>query len=153
MIKIIDYDNSTLHRTAIKELNYEWLQKYFKVEPGDVISLSDPKEEIIDKGGFIFFAERDKEIIGVSCLLKITSEEFELGKMAVTEKYQGLHAGNLLLDFCIRFAIEKQIKKLILYSNKSLSPAIHLYKKYGFHEVEMEEGHYERANIKMERLL
>lgn len=153
MIKITEYDNSKLHQEAIKSLNYEWLQKYFKVEPGDVLSLADPKTEIIDKGGYIFFADYNGEIIGVACLLKITTEDYELGKMAVTEKYQGLHAGNLLMDYCIRFSIEKQIKKLVLYSNRSLSPALHLYKKYGFHEVEMEEGHYERADIKMERVL
>ena len=33
----------------VKALNYEWLEKYFKVEKGDVISLSNPQKEIIDK--------------------------------------------------------------------------------------------------------
>ena len=39
---------------------------------------------------------------------------------------------------------------MILYSNKKLESAIHLYRKYGFVEVELEEGLYERANVKME---
>ncbi len=151
MIKIIDY--SEQHKEAIKVLNYEWLEKHFKVEPNDVVQLSNPKQEIIDKGGFIFYADNDNEIIGVACLLKITEEHFELGKMAVTAKYQGLRAGNLLLDYCIRFAQEKQIRSLVLYSNRSLLPALYLYKKYGFVEIEMEPGHYERANIKMEKIL
>jgi hypothetical protein len=30
------------------------VEKYFRVEEGDVVSLSNPQEEIIDKGGFIF---------------------------------------------------------------------------------------------------
>lgn len=34
----------------IKTLNYEWLEKYFKIEESDIRSLSNPKEEIIDKG-------------------------------------------------------------------------------------------------------
>ncbi len=45
------------------------------------------------------------------------------------------------------------IKKLILFSNTALTPAIQLYKKFGFTEVMMETGHYQRANIKMEMIL
>ena len=48
---------------------------------------------------------------------------------------------------------EKNIEKLILYSNTKLASAIHLYKKYGFTEIELEQGLYERANIKMEILI
>jgi ribosomal protein S18 acetylase RimI-like enzyme len=37
-----------------------------------------------------------------------------------------------------------------LYSHRKLTPAISLYRKIGFKEVEVEkEVHYERANIKM----
>ena len=41
-------------------------------------------------------------------------------------------------------------KKLALYSNTKLEPAIHLYKKYGFREVLLDNSEYERSNIKME---
>jgi hypothetical protein len=37
-----------------KTLNIEWLSKYFKIEPKDELVLSNPQEEIIDKGGMIF---------------------------------------------------------------------------------------------------
>jgi hypothetical protein len=45
-----------------------------------------------------------------------------------------------------------KIKKQVLYSNRKLANAIHLYKKYGFYEVPMDSDHYERANIKMEKV-
>jgi hypothetical protein len=35
-IKIIDFSEDT--KVAIKTLNVEWLEKYFRVEPGDVKS-------------------------------------------------------------------------------------------------------------------
>ena len=133
----------------IKFLNYHWLEKYFKVEPGDVVSLSDPKSKIIDKGGFIFYAKLNGEIVGTASLLKKNELVFELGKMAVSDDVQGLGIGTKLLEYCIGFAKEKSIQKLILYSNTKLSSAIHLYKKYGFEEIELEKGLYERANIKM----
>jgi ribosomal protein S18 acetylase RimI-like enzyme len=137
--------------TVVKTLNYEWLEKYFKVEKGDVVSLSNPQTEIIDKGGFIYFAKRNAKIIGTVSLLKKSDTVFELGKMAVTENAQGLGIGKLLVEHCLTVAKEKNIKRLILYSNTKLASAIHLYKKYGFTEIELEQGLYERANIKMEK--
>lgn len=151
MIKIIKYREEL--KEHIRVLNYEWLIKYFKVEPRDVISLSDPQNEIINKGGHIFYAVFKDEIVGVVALLKIENGRFELGKMAVTEKYQGLKVGKLLMEHCISFSKENGIEKLVLYSNRKLSPAIHIYKKYGFYEIPLESGHYERADIKMEKLI
>ena len=90
------------------------------------------------------------EIVGTASLLKKSESEFELGKMAVTASAQGLGIGKRLMEHCLDFAKRQGITKLILYSNTKLTSAIHLYRKYGFVEVELESGLYERANIKME---
>jgi ribosomal protein S18 acetylase RimI-like enzyme len=148
---MIDFSDET--KELIKTLNYEWLEKYFRIEKGDVISLSNPREEIIDKGGFIFYAQLDDEIVGTASLLKKTQSVFELGKMAVSEKAQGYKIGTALLEHCLKFAVQKQMQTLILYSNTNLESAIHLYRKYGFVEIELEPGLYERANIKMQKEL
>jgi ribosomal protein S18 acetylase RimI-like enzyme len=150
-IEIIDF--TIANKEHIKILNYEWLQKYFKLEKGDVISLSNPQAEIIDKGGFIFYAKVNGEIVGTASLLKKPNGVFELGKMAVFQKAQGLGIGTSLLEYCLAFAKQKSIPKLILYSNTALKSAIHLYEKYGFVEIPLEQGLYERANIKMEKVL
>jgi len=140
-------------KDPVRLLNVEWLEKYFRVEPNDIIQLSDPQGEIIDKGGMIFYASEDNQITGTASLLKITDDCFELGKMAVTALSQGKGIGNILMVHCINVAKRSGIKKLVLYSNRSLLPAIALYRKYGFSEVPMEAGHYDRANIKMERIV
>ena len=151
MIEIVNYTEAT--KEYVKTLNYEWLEKYFVVEPNDVIQLADPQKEIIDKQGLIFYAKHNGVIVGTASLLKVEDDVFELGKMAVSEKAQGLGIGKLLIDHCIKIAQQNGIAKLVLYSNKSLKPAIHLYEKYGFTEVPLEVGHYGRANIKMEKAL
>lgn len=150
-ITIVDFSDAL--REHIKILNYAWLQKYFKLEKGDIQSLFNPKEYIIDKGGYILYAKQNDEIVGTVSLLKKTNTVFELGKMAVTEHSQGFGIGRLLMEYCLGFAREKSIHKLILYSNTALVSAIHLYKEYGFAEIELESGLYERANIKMEKYL
>ena len=148
-IEIIPYSDEL--KEHLKTLNYEWLEEYFYVEEGDRLSLSNPQEYILDKGGFIFFAKRDEEIVGTVSLLKKKDQVFELGKMAVSKNVRGSGIGKLLLEHCLEFAKQKQIASLILYSNTILGPAIHLYKKYGFTEIELEPGVYERGNIKMEK--
>ena len=140
-------------KEAIKILNLEWLTKYFKVEAKDEKVLSNPQEEIIDKGGMIFYAKYQEKIIGTVSLIKIEEGSYELSKMAVTDGVQGLGVGKKLLEHCILIAQEKQIKKIILYSNRSLLPAIHLYEKFGFEEIPLEDGIYERADIKMEKII
>ncbi|MCO6497178.1 MAG: GNAT family N-acetyltransferase [Chitinophagaceae bacterium] len=144
---IIDFKEE--YSEDFKRITWAWITKYFKPEQADYDVISTPKESIIDKGGYIFFAKRDGKIIGTAALLKIDDEIFELSKMGVVDSAIGTGAGNLLLDHCIKFAVEHKIKQLILYSNTSLGPAIHLYRKYGFHEAPLTGAQHERANIKM----
>jgi len=150
-VEIIPF--SAESKEPIKTLNKEWLQKYFKVEEKDEIVLSNPQEEIIDKGGLIFYAKYKGEIIGTVSLIKIDHDTFELSKMAVSDKAQGLGVGNQLIIHCLAVAEKNNIKKLILYSNRKLLPAIHLYEKFGFIEVPLGNVSYERANIKMEKIM
>ena len=140
-------------KDAIKTLNLEWLQKYFRVEPKDEKILSDPQGQIIDKGGMIFYAKYKNTIVGTVSLIKIDNATFELSKMAVTDSVQGLGIGKKLMLHCFAVAESKGIEKLILYSNRKLLSAIYLYEKFGFAEVPLEDGVYERADIKMERII
>lgn len=130
-------------------LNIEWLEKYFFVEEYDEKVLSNPRKYIVDAGGFIFFVKKEHKIIGTIALIN-QNTFFELSKMAISPKHQGLKIGQQLMEYCIKFAKKQQWKSITLYSNRKLVPAINLYKKVGFIEVPLEKDvHYERANIKM----
>lgn len=149
-IEIVDYDPK--YRDDFKNLNVEWLQKYFVVEPFDEQQLSNPESEILDKGGKIFFAKEGERIVGTASLLK-EHEIYELAKMAVTEDCKGKGIGNLLMEHCISEARKLGTEKIILISNRTLTPALTMYEKFGFREVPIEEDMpYERGDIKMELL-
>ncbi|MGL2993292.1 GNAT family N-acetyltransferase [Flavobacterium sp. TSSA_36] len=147
-VEIIPF--SIENKEAIKLLNLEWLHKYFKVEPRDEQVLEHPVEEIINKGGEIFYAKYKESIVGTVSLLKVDAVTFELSKMAITEKAQGLGIGRQLLGHCLSEAKKNAVHKIILYSNRKLKPAIHLYESFGFKEIPLESSVYERADIKME---
>ena len=135
------------------DLNIQWLQTYFYVEPYDHEVLSKPEQYIINKGGHIFFAKLNNLVIGTVALMPIGNEGlFELTKMAVSPNHRGFKIGQQLMHFCIDYAQNIMgLHKLILYSNRTLENAIYIYKKYGFIEVSIEPNSpYKRSDIKME---
>ena len=144
------------YRPALKQhfinLNLEWLEYYFEVEPHDQEVLYQCEEQIILPGGHIFFLNVDQNIVGTYAFLPQQSPGvFELTKMAVLPSERGKGYGNLLMKHSLRFAKEYSFQKIILYSSRKLTNAIHLYEKYGFTEIPIEEnGPYARGDIKME---
>jgi ribosomal protein S18 acetylase RimI-like enzyme len=147
-IEIIKFSNE--YSKCFSALNMAWLQKYFVVEPIDHEILSNPKKYILDKGGSIFFAKVNEQIAGTFALIRVNETIYELAKMAVEEHFQGKKIGNKMLEFCIEEGKRLKAEKIILFSNRKLEPAIHLYEKFGFKEVPLGDSEYQRANIKME---
>ncbi len=139
---------------SFRDLNIAWLERYFFVEPKDIILLENCEKSIINMGGFIFFAEFNDVVIGCFSLIPLKEKEYELGKMAVDPKFQGLKIGQQLLQFAIEFGKRKQWEKLILYSSTKLPTALYVYRKYGFKEVVLEKYlPYVRSDVKMELTL
>ena len=132
-------------------LNIEWLKSYFVVEPYDESVLSNPEKHIINKGGHIFFAKLNNEVVGTVALMPIGNDGlFELTKMAVSPKHRGFKIGQQLMQHCIDFAKSIGLPNLILYSSRKLENAIYIYRKYGFIEIPVEPNcPYVRCDIKM----
>lgn len=147
-IEIISYQPE--YARDFKDLNLDWLNKFFWVEPHDEDVLSNPKDFIIAPGGNIFFAKEGETILGTVALMRIEPDVFELTKMAVTPRAQGKKIGQKLMEHTLQFAKDQGWKSLIIYSNRKLENAIYIYKKYGFQEIPIEENNpYSRGDIKM----
>ncbi len=151
-INILNYEPK--YSQSFYELNIEWLKTFFYVEPYDEEVLSNPSKYITDKGGHIFLAELDDQIIGTVALMPTqVNSVFELTKMAVSPKHRGFKIGQKLMQHCLNYSKSNGLNSLILYSSRKLENAIYIYKKYGFIEIPVEENcPYKRCNIKMELL-
>ncbi|GHA37567.1 hypothetical protein GCM10007103_18740 [Salinimicrobium marinum] len=137
-----------------KNLNIQWLEEFFYVEPHDEEVLGNPERYIIEPGGNIFFVKDEKKIIGTVALMKIEEGIFELTKMAITPAARGKRIGQKLMEYALDFAKKEGWNKIIIYSNRKLENAIHIYKKYGFEEIPIEGNNpYARGDIKMQLLL
>jgi len=139
--------------TAFRELNEEWISRYFVLEPKDVESLVDPKAKILDRGGRIFLAVRSGRPVGCCALVAMAPGEYEVAKMAVTESCQGAGIGRRLLAATIAEARTMGAHRLYLETNSRLTPAIRLYESLGFRHLPPERivpSPYARANVYME---
>ena len=85
----------------------------------------------------------------------LTKEKiFELSKMAVDSRYQGLGIGRMLINECIGFAKKQSADEIFLITNDQLLPAMELYYSSGFElDEDYDDNRYERGNTKMKLLL
>jgi len=150
-VEIVPFQDKYSH--YFYDLNYDWLNEYFYVEEYDEKVLKNCKEEIIDKGGYIFFAIFKSEVVGTMALIPREEGIYELNKMAVKKELRGNGIGHQLIRYTIDFAKNNEYKSVILYSNTVLENSIHLYNKFGFKKIDNPDAPYKRSDIKMEYIL
>ncbi len=138
-------------RQAFYDLNIWWMRDYFEVEPIDEVMLSDPENQILAKGGEIFFAIAENQAVGTVAMKRERAGVFELTKLGVDPSAQKGGMGAALCERVIERFIARGGDTLFLETNTVLEPAIKLYQKLGFVEKPFpEESPYERSNYYME---
>jgi len=150
-MQIVTFDPAL--RSEFRRLNVAWLTRYFRVEPIDEQVLGNPEEEIIAPGGEVLFACWNEQVVGTVALKPEEAGAFELTKMAVDEAWQGRGFGRRLIEAAADVAKQRGASKLILYSQRGLAAAIHLYRSFGFEEIPLCDQRYSRCDIKMQRPL
>lgn len=138
---------------AFRVLNEAWIEQHFGIEEKDRITLGDPEEKILAKGGHIFMAVDGETAVGCCALILLRPGVFEAAKMTVAESYRGRGLGRKLLMYTITQAKTLGATSLYLETNDSLLDAIHLYEALGFQHLPPERvkpSAYARANVFME---
>ncbi|AFL82911.1 acetyltransferase [Belliella baltica DSM 15883] len=148
VVHIIPYTSE--YQINFQEINQSWVEKYFSIEPFDLEQLQNPETSILGSGGAILLAKEGDRVVGTVGLKFVDEGLFEMIKMAVVPDCQGRGIGRLLADAIILEAKRLGGKKLQLYSNTKLIPALELYRSLGFSETKPECGKYLRCDIKME---
>jgi DNA-binding MarR family transcriptional regulator/GNAT superfamily N-acetyltransferase len=152
ILKIHEYrDDLAGH---FRDINAEWINSMFHMEPADQEVLDNPRAKIVDAGGVILFVEaKGLGIVGTCALHPSKDGGLELTKMGVRESARGLKAGEFLLSAIIERAKALKADPLYLLSNSRCAAAIHLYEKAGFqHDPEIMARYgarYERCDVAM----
>lgn len=136
---------------AFRDINLEWIERYFVVEAKDREVLGNPQKYILDPGGAILLAELDGVPVGVVSLVVMDSGSVELAKMGVRPAAQGKGAGRMLVAAAIETARQMGMKRVYIETNSVLGPALKLYRDAGFEPLkERQPSPYARADVQLE---
>lgn len=89
--------------------------------------------------------EAAQEIIGFS-ILAVATEQAELLNIVIKNKYQRQGLGQILLQHMIEQAKNNNAVKLFLEVRTSNLPALSLYKKLNFQQINMRKNYYPTTN-------
>lgn len=93
--------------------------------------------------GGIILCKIEKEFIACVAIRKIEENIAELKRMFVQPAYQHQRIGNALLEKAITLAKHLHYRSVRLDTLNYMMPAINLYKKYGFAQI---EAYYNNPN-------
>jgi putative acetyltransferase len=139
------------HAAAFNRLNRAWLEEHALLEDGDRKQLEQPRESILAKGGEIFIAVMDNEVIGCCAMILHEAGVVELAKLAVDARVQGHGIGRRLTETALTWARRRGAQKVILLSSTKLQAALRLYERLRFQygPLPADRG-YQTADIYME---
>jgi putative acetyltransferase len=139
---------------AFREINLEWISRYFVVEAKDREVLDNPQKYILDPGGAIFLAVDGERPVGAVALIVMDRGCVELAKMGVRPEAQGKGAGRRLVAAAVDKARAMGMKRVYIETNSKLGTAIKLYHDAGFRPLaEAIPSPYARADVQLELFL
>ena len=148
-MKIVPYDKK--YKNDFIEMNRLWISEMFVLEKEDLEVLNNV-DKLVEQGAEIFFAIDDDETVLACCMIEpLSNGEWEIAKFCARGMHTGT-GGSACLQACIEFAKKKEIKKIVIVSNRKCENAVHLYRKFGFVEVpvDQEKFPFDRADIAFE---
>jgi len=149
-IEILDFQPE--YAPAFAELNRRWIESHFEIVEADLRLLQSPQQEIVFPGGAIVFARNKStaEILGTGGLVNHHDGSGEIIKMAVDESARGQGIGRLVAEALIQRARDRGMESLYLETNSQLVPALNLYERLGFVEIELcDDSAFARADVRM----
>ena len=138
------------HANRFAQLNREWLEMYGLMEPSNEEQLADPQAYFLGRGGQIFVALHDDDVVGTCAIVPHGVDEFELAKLVVSPAFRGQGIARRLVERCLGFARERTARRVVLVSNSQLQTALRLYESFGFeHRSAPGDKEYEHQNVYM----
>jgi ribosomal protein S18 acetylase RimI-like enzyme len=139
---------------AFRDINLEWIERFFVVEQKDRDVLGNPRKYILDPGGAIFMALDGDQAVGAVALMVMGEGSVELAKMGVCPAAQGRGAGRMLVAAVVDHARAMGMRRVYIETNSVLGTALKLYRDAGF--VPLKERiatPYQRADVQLELIL
>jgi putative acetyltransferase len=141
------HDGITLFQEYANSLNISLDFQHFDEELKIISQMYGPSE------GTLIIAYANNEPIACAALRKIDAAVSEVKRMYVKPSYRGMHLGDTLLEMLIKTAVELGYKYMRLDTLDHMIPAIRLYQKHDFYEIEAYYFNPNKNTVYMEKSL
>lgn len=151
-MNVIEYEKK--YKEAFIQFNTDWITDNFGfLEDEDIYTFSHI-EESLENGAMIYFAVKGGDVLA-TCMAKPLNNDgvWEICKLGSNKNIPHKGAGSAVFEASMKWAVNHGAKKLFILSNSKLKPALHIYKKYGFHEIKLKDYEYVRGDIAFEYIV
>lgn len=133
------------HKEEVKTLFSEYTNMLTEGDPSfeEYLKVQNYDEELEDlemkygmPRGRLLLAYYDNNLAGCIGLKKIDEANCEMKRLYVRPQFRGKHIGDYLVKEMIKSAKEIGYSHMLLDTLPFLQSAVHMYKKYGFYEIE-----------------
>lgn len=150
-MELIQYDPK--YKQNFIALNTAWIKNNFgSLEKEDIKTFQEIDQEIAN-GAMIFFAIENNTVLATCMTKPIGDDTWEICKLATDVHYQRNGTGSKIFEKCMKYAIAHNARRLFILSNTTLKPALHIYQKYGFKEIKLDDYEYIRGDIAFEYIV
>lgn len=147
-MKVIPFEEK--YRQDFIDFNKDWIVSNFGfLEEYDIETFERIDEEM-KAGAMIFFAVENDIALATCMAMPMEGETWEICKLGSNKNVPHKGAGSAVFETSMKWALEHGAKRLFILSNSKLAPALHIYKKYGFKEIKLDDYEYARGDIAFE---
>lgn len=151
-MQIIEYDPK--YKQDFIDFNTAWIMDNFGYLEEEDRETFAKIEDSLKRGGMIYFAVENETALA-ACMVKPMEEAgtWEICKLCSNKAQSHKGCGSAVFSACMQWAAAHGAKRLFILSNSKLKPAIHIYEKYGFKEIKLDDYEYIRGDIAFERIV
>ena len=147
-MKVIPFEEKYMQ--SFIDFNTDWIVSNFGfLEEHDKETFERIDEEM-EAGAMIFFAVENDIALATCMAMPLEGTTWELCKLGSNKNIPHRGAGSAVFEASMKWALEHGAERLFILSNSKLKPALHIYEKYGFREIKLDDYEYVRGDIAFE---
>lgn len=149
-MKVVPFEEK--YRQDFIDFNTDWITSNFGyLEEHDKETFAKIDEQL-NAGAMIFFAVENDIALATCMAAPVTETTWEICKLGSNRDVSHKGAGSAVFEASMTWALNHGADRIFIISNSKLKPALHIYRKYGFKEIELDDYEYDRGDIAFEYL-
>ena len=150
-MKIIEYDSK--YKEDFIQFNKDLIIDNLGFLEDEDIKTFEKMDEELANGAMIYFAIEDGSALACCMAKPMENGTWEICKLASNKNRVHKGCGSAVFEAAVQWAIDHGAKRLFILSNSRLKAAIHIYEKFGFHQLKLDDYEYVRGDIAFERVI